>query len=309
MDIKKNAESIADLLVSFFEQFLYLLINPKVTIQKLFSAQTTSRGRLRVAIVFSISSILVGIAFARFVGLSGSPTAVSPEAAIGVLLVWVFSALILHPLLKLFKTKGLLQDTIVVFLIVISSLHLVFIPIISVASHLLTDTKVTLTYDYVVYFGINDDSRKGKLRGDVGRLLEKSFDWQSRYKGRKTETYIKENDRKKDVTVLPPASELKSYKDSSEIPTSTDGIKRVDANNNLYDKPKRTEEPVLASGVSTILIGILLGYYLINAGYLSVGLSVPHKKNQYFLFSLAVFGPIILIVLGALLFLGYIYMF
>ena len=64
LDIKKTAEAVADIFVSFFEQF--------------------------ADIVFCISSVLLGIAFARFVKLPGSPAAVNPETAVAVLLVWVF---------------------------------------------------------------------------------------------------------------------------------------------------------------------------------------------------------------------------
>jgi len=308
LDIRKNAESIADLFVSFFEQFVQVLTKPKTAIEKIFTSEITSRKRLQTATVFSVSSILIGIAFARFVGLPGSPAEVSPETAIAVLLVWVFSAVLLHPLLKLFKAKGVLQDTIVVFLLVISSLHLVFIPIISIASHLLTDTKVTLTYDYVVYFGAKAEGRRGTwnhLPGDAGRILEKSVDWRARLKGEYTETFIKENEPERNQSILPPAPELANFHNFSEVPTSPESIKRVGTTDGLHEQPKRTEQPLLSGGVHGILLGIWVAYYLINSGYLAIGLSVPHRQNSYFLFSMALIGPVLFVVFGALAFISY----
>ena len=46
-----------------------------------------------------------------------------------------------------------------------------------------------------------------------------------------------------------------------------------------------------------------------DAGYLAAGLSIPHQKNPYFLFSLAVAGPILLIALSILLLISYVFIF
>ena len=309
LDIRKHTEFIANVFVSFFENFILILTKPKSTVKNIFSSEIKSRKRLQTAIVFSASSILIGICFARFVGLPGSPTEVNPTTAVAVLLVWFFSAMILHPLLKLFKAKGVLQDTIVVFLLVISSLHLVFIPVMSIASYLLTDTKVTLTYEYVVYFGAKDKwGRRGwnGLAGDAGRMLEKSVNWRTRLEGEYTETFIKEKEPDRNQSILPPAPELNNFKDLSEVPTNPKLIKRVSINEGLYEHPKRKEQAVLSGGVYGVLLSIWVAYYLVNAGYLALGLSVPHQKSPYFLFSMAGFGPIFLVVFVALIFVSYI---
>jgi hypothetical protein len=115
----------------------------------------TRAKRLQGALVYAGTSILLGICFAKFVGLPKNPSEVSPQTAVAILIVWMFSAAMLHPFLKLFQAQGSLRDTVVVFLLVISTLHLILIRVLAIASRVLTDTEATLSYDYVIYFGVS----------------------------------------------------------------------------------------------------------------------------------------------------------
>jgi hypothetical protein len=207
-DIKKNAEAIAESLTNYLEQFIFLLTKPRNAVQAQFASTVTRGKRIQSALIYASISILVGICFAKFIGLPNTPSEVNPQTAVAILIFWILSAALLHPFLKLFRAKGVLQDTVVVFLLVISTLHLVFIPLLAVASHVLTDTKVTLSYDYVIYFG-DDSIRGGWAPGGWAPGIDEN--WRTRLVGKNTESFIKEKESERDKTILPPVQGLNSY--------------------------------------------------------------------------------------------------
>lgn len=280
LSVRLLEEQAAAYLTRFLDQFMAILSSPHRAIQTQFAPDMTSRARIQWAVVYTATSILLGISFARFVGLPNSPAVTSPETALVILLIWILSATILHPFLKLFRAQGTLQDTVVVFLLVVSSIHLVVIPILAVTSRLVTDTRVTLTYDYVIYFGANDDvaARKGWPYGT----------WVGRY----SESYVKESEPQRDTTIIPPADDLNSYDSAADLPKRPEDRPRVPLATTNLEPPARTEEPVVRAGIETFLGVFWLGYYLLNAFYLAAGLSIPHRRSTLLLFLLAIIGPI-----------------
>jgi hypothetical protein len=204
------------------------------------------------------------------------------------------SAVILHPILKIFHAKGQLLDTVVVFLLIISTLHVIFIPILAILGRVVTDTQVALTYEYVVYFGVS--SKEGIWRRvDISRLLELESDpnWRSYFTGSHVETFIKKKEPQRDRTVLPPAPDINSYRSPQEIPQNPATRERVDPTDLSAKPPTRSEIPVLREGAQTFLLIFWIFYYLVNSTYLAAGLSVPHQRNLYYLFFLAAIGPVI----------------
>jgi len=269
-DIKKTAETVADFLSGYFEQFVLILTKPRTTLSAEFSRGVQGKKRIQRAIIYASSSILVGICLARFIELPKSPAEVNPQTAIAVLFIWILSATLLHPILKLFRAKGNLQDTIIVFLFIISTLHLLFIPILTILSRTITETQVTLTYEYVIYFG---GSREGE-------------DW-----GPYVETYVKEREPERDKTILPPLSDS----NARDIPKNPEMRARVDPSTLAIKAPKRTEAPIVRKEAQLFLLFFWVFYYLANSTYLAIGLSIAHKQSPYYLFVLAVFGlPILL---------------
>jgi hypothetical protein len=220
---------------------------PRGAVKAQFASTVTRRKRTQNALIYAASSILLGICFARFIGLPNSPSEVNPQTAVGVLVVWILSAGVLHPILKLFRAKGVLQDTVVVFLLVISTLHLLFIPILAVASRMLTDTKVTLSYDYVIYFG----PPRG-VRGESAKALTEN--WRKRLIGEHTESFIKEKESGRDKTILPPAQDLSSYDNAAAVPLSPESRTRVSPSTLNLQLPTRSEVPVLRDGIERFLL-------------------------------------------------------
>lgn len=183
-----------------------------------------------------------------------------------------------------------------VFLLVISTLHLLFIPLLAVASRLLTDTQVTLSYDYVIYFG--PDVRSWGTRPDnIVIWLQSQRDWRRQLVGEHTETFIKEKQPERDRTVLTPVEDLSTYSNAEDVPLSADNRVRVSPSTVALQGPSRSETPVVREGAVGLLSAFWLIYYLTNSAYLAACLSVPHQRNPYFLFFLSLIAPLCFAVL------------
>lgn len=300
LDIRKLAESIADLLAAYTNQFLSILSRPRSTFAGIFEELDGGRGhRFRNALVYAATSVLIGLCVANFVKLQDSPPGVKPEIAIAVLFVWILVALVLHPCLKVFRARGTMEATLVVFLYVVSTLHLVFIPTLAIVGHLITETRVVLTYHYVVYFGANREDRWAEMSPDTLRkaLSEKdlAYLW-----GIRRESYVKERELEKEGTILPPAPPKESLR-LADVPLSPSDRVRVPIEESGLDPPKRTEIPIIGESYQWLLLGIWVFYYLINSAYLAVGLACAHRMSAAMLFGLALVGPLVAIVAFTLL--------
>jgi hypothetical protein len=310
-DIRRSAEAIAELLSNYFEQFLLLLTKPRTAIRAQFEQSVSGKKRVRIALIYAACSILLGICLARFIGLPKSPKEVSPQTAVAILIVWILFAAVLHPFLKLFRAKGVLQDTVVVFLLVISTLHLLFIPLLAVASRLLTDTQVTLSYDYVIYFGPDVGPRAWGMQGmrpdDIVIWLQSQRDWRRKLVGEHTETFIKEKQPERDRTVLTPTQDLSAYFRAEDVPLSPENRVRVSPSTVALQGPSRSETTVVREGAVGLLSAFWLIYYVTNSAYLAACLSVPHQRNPYFLFFLSVIAPFCfaLLILAAIVLYGW----
>jgi hypothetical protein len=143
-------------------------------------------------------SILIGTSVSAYFEVSGSPPAFDIGTAITVLVVWFLVANVLHPFIRLSGGRGDIYKTVAVFIFVISSLHVIWIPIFAIFTKIATETKVTLTYDYVVFFSLAGPRELGwghswLEHGNFPQIVEKY-----------TETYILEREPEKEGTILLP---------------------------------------------------------------------------------------------------------
>lgn len=303
LDIRKAADSIGELLAAYIDRFVAILSRPRPAFRGLVEeTETAESHRFRNAVAYAATSILLGLCLARFVELPESPKEVDPRTAIAVLLVWVLSALVLHPCLKVFRAKGTIAGTLVVFLYSVSTLHLLFIPALALIGHIVTETQVVLTYNYVVYFGAPTRGEYG-WGSDTGVAEYAYRDWGdvTRLREIRTESYVKEREPNKEGTILPPAPSKESSRAAADVPTSPNDRPRVALSASTLDPPKRTETLIIGERYGSLLLGFWMLYYLVNSAYLAIGLGTAHRMNRIFLFGLAVFGPPALVATAGVL--------
>lgn len=294
LNLQKAADSIADLLAAYVNQFLGVLTKPRSTFRTIFGDIDTSSKRLRNALAYAAITILLGAGLAGFVGLKNSPTEISPQTALAVLLIWVMAGLLLHPCLRLVGAKSDIQATVTIVLYVVATLHLPFILLLGFLSRTLTDTRVVLTYDYAVYFAV----RLGSGGGIVN--------WRENLQEFRSESFLKEENPAKDRTILPPAPPRESFRDFTEVPRSPEQRTRVPLGSEGLQAPRRTETPQVRSGYSLLLWIIWAAYYIVTAIYLATGLAVAHRMGALFLLAVAVVAPLFVLV-GTVLALLYLF--
>jgi hypothetical protein len=296
LDIRKVVDSTGDLLAAYINRFVAILSKPKATFAELFSnVEVEPSHRFRNALAFAATSILLGLCLARFVELPNSPQEIDPQTTIAVLLVWIFSAIALHPCLKLFRAKRTLEATLVAFLYTISAVHLLFIPALAVIGHFVTETRVALNYHYVVYFGLPGKERLSNYGGSVGKILG-DRELIASLREISSESYIKEREPQKEGTILPPAPPKESLRTLADVPKSPDARTRVSVAQSNLPPPHRTETKIVGKGYTSVLLLVWLCYYLVNSAYLAIGLGAAHQMNSLLLFGLAIVGPPVLVV-------------
>jgi hypothetical protein len=189
LDIKNIASSLADSLADYLTNFLGIIQNPSRTVDRfLFIGATNGeRKTLQGTLFYTTVSIIIGLCLAEFMHLPGEARSITPNNIVSIIFVWILFALVLHPLLKLFKGKGTVVSTIAVFLLVVSTLQVVFVPSAKIMSLFITKTEVILTYDYAIY--------GGGLERRLGNV----------------ESYLLENEPEKEGTVLVPYDKRDEY--------------------------------------------------------------------------------------------------
>lgn len=307
IDLANISREIGDILTTYVNQFLEILTNTKPAIKKSIGYNSNEldlnkereNQRLKKAFVYSLISISIGVFLATFLKLSNTPSAQNIGTLVAVLFIWILFSILLHPLLRLFKGRGKLKETIVVFLLIVSTIHLIWIPIISVTSNVLTQTRVYLTYDYIISFSSAGWSRYKEI--DLMYGVAPNY----------VESYIKGNESGKEGTILAPL-DTTGITDQEKLLNDAKfslSRSRIQADSTKMSLPKLSEKVELKSGAYKWISLISLIYYLSNSFYLALGLSIPHKLSTRKLFGLAILGPIavtlglfILIVLGISIF-------
>jgi hypothetical protein len=283
LNLQKAADSIADLLAAYVNQFLGVVTKPRSTFKTIFGDVDTSSRRLRNALAYTAVTILLGAALARFVGLKNSPTEISPQTALAVLLIWVMAGLLLHPFLRLIGAKSDIQATVTAALYVVATLHIPFVLILGILSRTITDTRVVLTYEYAVYFAVRLGSG-----GSIGN-------WRENLQEFRSESFLKERNPAKDRTILPPAPPRDSFRDFTEVPRGPEQRTRVPLGSGGLQAPHRTESPEVRTEYGLLLWMLWCAYYIVTAIYLATGLAVAHRMSALFLLGAALLTPLFVI--------------
>jgi hypothetical protein len=261
-DIDGISSSLAEHVAGYLTNLLGILTNPSRTIHGflLVEAPDGIRRTLSGVILYAIVSIAIGLSLATFIQLPGEPPAVTTGNVISILFIWVLYALILHLLLKLFGGKGPIVSTVAVFLLVVSTLQLFFIPVAKTMSLFVAKTQVILTYDYAVYMG----------RSEADFSISN------------VEVFLKENEPDKVGTVLVPLDKRNEY-----------ALARIPVNESPYPLPTREEERIIDWDFALWIVLFSLAYYLVHSWYLAQGLSIAHSMRVTRLLVLGVLGAIL----------------
>lgn len=288
MDFSKITSELGDLFTNYFNVFISILTSPKNAILSLLTAdnerdkENSDNSKIKKTFIYTLISIGIGVAMGSLMGLPHTPNSTNFSTLIAVLFIWILIALILHPLLILFNGKGKIKETIAVFLFIVSTTHIIWIPAIAIISNVIVQTRVYLTYDYVISFGSS--------RGD---------EWGGRAIPNYVESYIKGKSPEKENTILPPIDSTKLLKNNSQNSIER---QRVLIDSTKIKPPKRTEKIELKEDSYGWLFLVSFLYYLSNCIYLAWGLSIPHQISSKKLFILSIVGPITVIIFMIIIF-------
>jgi len=194
-------------------------------------------------------------------------------------MIWVIAGTLLHPFLRIFGAKGSLKKTVIVFLYIVPSLHIVWVLLFGGFAAITTDVDTTLTYPYVVAFrsGIEGSQERAVpppwYRGDIlgyDELKQEEFG----------------PDHPWDGTILPPAPtpppqslwgpypDLRELKAPTRIPISSTEWPRPTVFTKLAFKD-------IDFGLSAFIC-LIAAYYLSHCWYLANGLSAAHGISRWY---------------------------
>lgn len=275
IDLNKIPAAVSDALSGYLIDLTGVLTRPREKIEKLLrDSGNQERVILRGSLTYSTISILLGICLAEFLRIPGKTPDVTIVSVVSLLIIWVMYALVLHPLLRWFGGRGRVSDTVAVFLLIVSSLNLFFVPAAKALTMFVTKTQVVLTYDYVI---------------SMGPLWSQN----------KVEVYFKDKEPEKEGTILVPHN------------VATIESKRVRAKGSPYPLPKRQEVKAIDWDLGMWIIAFSLFYYLSHIYYLSEALSVPHSMSPNKLRVLGIVGVLVaaavFLLIGTAVFFGLVY--
>lgn len=236
-DLEKISNAATNVVTSYVTSFFGVLLHPRQTILQELSSDGSAP--LQGAIRYAAISILLGISIATFLKLPGVEGIAIPQAAFAILFFWLAVGGFVHMLIRLIRAQGTIAQTTTAFLYAVGTTHPLWVLLAALTAPLITDTKVTLTYEYVIFMG---DSAI------------------------KSETFVREKEPDKDKTIIPPITERLGNSYAGEVA-------RVPLSESKWPKPKR-EERFYLNGLGKYLAG---GYALIAAIYLAIALAAAHS--------------------------------
>jgi hypothetical protein len=274
------SNDVISILTSFLPEFLGLLSAPRTTMASIVSNCQSKGRRLTVnAAPFGLISLVVSSILAFAWNVPEKPNIVDVTLVISALFIWVFVSLAIHIGLKIIGGKGTLDATVAAVIYASASVSLAAVPIIGAVSYLTTNTKVTLTYPYVVYYGYADWG----LPFDRGEKFRESF--------------IRENDPSRESTIVPPAS---LPPPRSVQRTQTD--RRIPMNESTYGLPEKSLSAAFKPGFEILWLILPLSYFLAMYFYMASLLSVVHMRSTAVLFLIALLAPPTMFVAAIALF-------
>lgn len=292
LDPQKTVEKLLSEVLRFPVLFVELVTAPTSFFAELQNlGEERQQALLRAAFSFAVVSVTIGAAVGGYLELASGPQIFDLQAIITVFFMWFVAALILHPFLKLFRAKGTVFQTVAVFVFVASALHIIWVPVFAIISHFVSETRVVLTYDYVVSFSVGSSGR------DSGEYIDQAHRIRDF-----TESYILEREPDKDGTVLLPVEEpLNNDRLTDGLNLDDVAGTRVAAEQSPFALPNRQEEAVLGPHSTPLLQAVLFLYLTTHFYYLAKGFSAVHGRSWAYWFALAYIGPAVGLVVLMLL--------
>ncbi len=278
--MKDVINDLSEYLSGFLPLFVSIIAHPHATVRALVASEGQQLSDIyKRSIMFAIVSLCIGTAIGSYLEISKGPALFDVKTIISAILSWTLVSLALHPAIRLFRGSGSVHSTIVVFLLIVASLHIIWVPIGAVVSKLATNTMVTLNYDYIIGFG--SDARSESNLATVKEYAE---------------SFIPDREPEKNNTVLVPvktADDLLSL--DARNPRRSQA--RVAVSESAWPLPTRTESAVIDPKYKSIALIAAALYFLSHFFYLSQGLSAVHGKPWYYWCFLAMAGPPVLLVI------------
>lgn len=186
-------------------------------------------------------NISLGICLGEFIGLAGISQRVTFRTPFAVFCIWILISIAVHPLIKLIRGRRDFFATASVFLITMSTLHTIAIPTTTILGGLVSETRVTLTYDYTIYLGVTRSATERKSSFYTFAVQNNTETYIAVQNN--TETYIKEEEPKKEGTVLPPLKEEEIIKDVIRKELIEQGVKeRIERDIYDFDLTKKDQK-------------------------------------------------------------------
>jgi hypothetical protein len=223
---------------------------------------------------FGLISLIISSILATAWNIPEKPNIVDVTLVVSAFFTWVFVSLTIHIGLKIIGGKGTIDGTVAAVIYASATVSLAAVPMIGAASYFTTNTKVTLTYPYVIYYGY----------ADWGNPFESGL--------RYSESFIREANPGRERTILPPASRL-----------SKDNPQRIPLDESTYARPKKVLSAAIEPNSEILWLILALSYFLAMYFYMSSLLSVVHKKSAVVLFLIALLAPPLAFV-GAIIVVG-----
>lgn len=293
--IPKIPERLWVQLIRFPGNYTSLLLGPKEFFNSVREQSISRKSDVTIA-AFSFAFICfsVGAAVGKYLNLSGGPQLFDIEVIVFVLFIWCITAVVLHPLLKVFKATGTAVQTMTVVLFTSAGLHIIWIPIFGVVSNVVSETRVVLTYDYAISYSL---ASSRDWTDYIEPAYQTAKEIAQHLQPNHTESYILTDEPQKEGTVLPPA----------EVPTApaypgTQSVgSRIALASSDLPPPAREERAALGPTGTPILAAALAAYLVSHIIYLGIGFSEVHGRSAVYWVSLAFLVPIGILLLTVVL--------
>lgn len=236
LDIEKISNAVTNVVTGYVTTFFDFLVRPKTTVAQALAAEGSAP--IQGALQYAAISLLLGLSIASFLKLPGSKGLELPQTVFAVLFFWLIVSAFVHGVLRLVRIQGSIARTTTAFLYAVATIHPLWVLATSLAAPLITDTNVTLTYEYVIFVG-DAPSRR--------------------------ESFVAEHEPEKDKTVLPPVAPGNSF------PFALPG-KRLPINESPWPKPKRE----VSFSWNNMAFYLGAGFLVVSGAYLAAGLSGAH---------------------------------
>jgi hypothetical protein len=230
--------------------------------------------------------LLVSSILAAAWNVPEKPSIIDVKLVVSSFFVWIFVGLLIHIGLRLIGGTGRVQATLAAVIYASASVSLAAVPVVGALSYFTTNTKVTLTYPYLISYGEGDWT--------LGPFREMFA-----YRDRHQESFIRESDPGREFTIIPPMSEERA---KSRWPRSpADDQSRIPLGESTFAPPTKSLSAVIAPNAELLWTIVAASYFVAMYFYMACLFSVIHGRNAVMLFFIALLGPPIILTVTTVL--------